>query len=204
MTALESAVLYGGMPRTTATASGPIGMTTASARRSSQRAGGVRRCRCGRRRRRSRADPLRRWELDDAELEQQAHLVEHAPALVDLAVCEPVNEDAGDVGGASCRADTVQLAQVGATGDPAGDNLVAVGDLILEGHAEVGKGRPVGQDGFFQVASSYLVAVRLVLDVVLAHGAVDDRRVASIPRGVEEVLYGRGVLGVGHDVSFLS
>src|SRR5215467_872527 len=204
MTALESVVLYGGNAQHDSDGERAdrhhYGERPAVQPDTEAKFG---RCHCRWRRSRSRADPIRRWELDDTELEQQAHLVEHAPALADLAVSEPVDEDAGDVGGASCCTDAVQLAQVGATGGPAGDDPVAVGDLILEGHAEVGEGRAVDQDGFLQVASSYLVAVRLVFDVALGHGAVADRCVASIPGGVEEVLYGRGVLGVGHHVSFL-
>src|SRR4029453_17228993 len=102
---------------------------------------------------------LGRW--GGAELPHHPALVGVVPALHYLALGEAEDADAGDLQRVACGRDAPELSPVGPANRPAGDNLVAFGDLVFDLGVEVG-------EGFVELAHEPLY----VLGTSLQRGAV--------------------------------
>src|SRR5215218_6895623 len=81
-----------------------------------------------------------------SELPHQGELVAGDPHLGDPPVGEPLDRDAADVERAPSRRQLAERAGVRPARPPARDDLVALGDLILDAAHRVGERRAVGGD----------------------------------------------------------
>src|SRR6478672_9686374 len=85
-------------------------------------------------------DPGRLGLGDGAELLHHAERVKARPALGDLVVDDPVDRDPGDLHRLARGRHAHQLAVLRAGASPAGDNAVALGNLLVHDETAVRKG----------------------------------------------------------------
>jgi hypothetical protein len=155
--------------------------------------------------------PGRRGGRDDADLAQQAKLIEAGPGLGDTSAGDAVDEDPSYGCDATGRRNAGQLALVSTACGPPGDDVVVGTDLLVERHPHVGEGRPVGADGLRDMLPADLHAIALLVAVIRGRQVRQRVEVAAVPGGVEcaadrfsvrlrghyEVPFGRAVVADG-------
>src|SRR5438128_1647185 len=151
----------------------------------------------------------RPW-LGVGELRNNAKLLHHServpvPVLLDdLAVRKAGEGESRDLHLLAGGGDAHQVTVVLAATCPAGRDLVALGDLIVDGDPGIRVRRAIGRDVFLETigAAPWLGAGRVVGDVVGVNELIDDAQV-PLPRFLEQAADDRFVLFRGHSSPFL-
>src|SRR6476659_8178227 len=148
-------------------------------------------------------DPGRLGLGDGAELLHHAERVKARPALGDLVVGDPVDRDPGDLHRLARGRHAHQLAVLRARASPAGDNAVALGNLLVHDETAVRKGGVVHRGGALDTRGAPRLTEGVLRVMVYGVGRddlVERVQVAGVPRVVEPL--GHGLVLLRHLISF--
>src|SRR3954470_8804103 len=140
----------------------------------------------------------------ETELLEHPERVPVAPGLDDLAVVDPVDAYTTDLAALAGAGHSHQVTIVGAPGNPASNDFVALGNLVLDGDLQVREGRSIHRDHLLEAFASFLAegVVGVVVDSVGGHDVIQLGRVGAVENiehgaGNRLVLVGHGVLSGG-------